>query len=77
MKFFTKASAIEKESVLINGEATEYFVKRSCIVSIYELLFRVIGKGPIISIETLSKAAPEVSVINLGCLTLTLVNFFI
>jgi len=45
----------------LNGTATEYFVSKSCIVSIYQCPLSVIGSGPMISIVTLLNAVPGVS----------------
>lgn len=46
----------------------EYLVNRFCIVSIYWLPLRVRENDRIMFKETLSNAAPGVSVISIGCL---------
>lgn len=66
IKFFMKASAVSIAEVERRGAATEYFVRRSWIVKIYEYPDGVVGRGPIMSMDILSKACPGVSVSVMG-----------
>lgn len=70
------ASAVLKTVMSRSGTASEYLVSRSCMVRIYVFPCAVVGRGPTMSIETLSNALPGVSVRIMGCLVFTLVSFF-
>lgn len=44
--------------------AKEYFVSKSCIVRMYKYSVAVLGNGPIMSVETLLKAASGCQLIS-------------
>lgn len=71
----TNASTISTAVVHCMEIPSEYFVKRPCIVRIWVDPLLVTGNGLTISMATLSKADHGVSVIVIGCLVLTRINF--
>lgn len=62
MNHFTKAFAISAEEIPSSGILSEYFVNKSWIVNIYSFPLLVLGNRLTMSMLTLSKALPCVSV---------------
>jgi len=73
--FSTSASAISDNVVCLSSTATEYLVA-NLVLWVYTISLLVVGSNSTISIDTLSKVVPDVSVRIIGYWVFTWTSFF-